>query len=238
MLAADQGRTVAERIGAWARRFQAAGTSNYTFGPADGGYVAEGRLALDRRQDCISLMYRCSELGRAGNAAGALAVALRTRFAGAVIDSIVGPGGRVDYERPEHLDYSLDMIRTGHWGTDITATFAGAVLDTAGSSRYAAGSFSYLPQGSLLTAELREGDIAWLVLDPTDRSGSQLRQQYGLVIGHVGIVVLEDEGPWLIHAASRPLSGYYDAGGVVGVPLAVYLARVPKFCGVVITRFD
>ena len=238
VLAAEADMPVPARIAAWARRFLTAPGAGYLFGPAEGGYVAAGRLVLDGRQDCVSLMYRCSELGRAGSAVGALEVALRTRFAGVSLDSLVDADGRVDYDRPEHLDFGLDMIRSGHWGQDITADLTGAVPDSAGSSRYRAGDFSYVPSSSLVGDELREGDIVWLILDPGSESGRKLREEFGLVIGHLGIVIREDGEPWLVHAASSGLSGCYEGGRVVKVPLAVYLGRVEKFCGLVVTRFQ
>ncbi|MBU8872073.1 MAG: hypothetical protein KOO60_14490 [Gemmatimonadales bacterium] len=237
VLAVEAELPVPARVAAWARRFLAAPGVGYLFGPAGGGYVAEGRLVLDTRHDCVSLMYRCSELGRADSAVDALEWALRTRFAGGTLDSLIGRTGRVDYDSPEHLDFSLDMIRSGYWGSDITADLNGAVPDSAGSSRYPAGDFVYVPSGSLVGAEIFEGDIVWLVLDPGSESGRKLRQEFGLVIGHLGIVIREGEEPWIVHAASRGLPGYYENGGVVKVPLAVYLSRVEKFCGVVVTRF-
>lgn len=237
VLAAETGRPTPERIAAWARRFLAAPGVEYRFGPADGGYVAEGRLVRDDRQDCVSLVYRCSELARSRNASEALGLALDTRFAGAPRDSVVDAAGRVDYDRIEHLDFSLDMIRSGNWGRDITTTLAGAVTDTAGSARYEPGEFQYLPTGHLAGADLREGDIAWLVLDPGHPAGRRLRDEYGLVIGHLGIVIMKQGRPWLVHAASSGLEGYYDAGRIAEVPLDVYLARVEKFSGVVVTRF-
>ena len=239
----ETGLTTGERVAAWARRYRDAGGSRYLFGLAEGGYAAEGRLALDERQDCVSLMYRCTELGRARSAVDALAVALATRFAGADSDSLFDASGRVDYDRPEHLDFSLDMIRSGHWGADVTVALPGSVLDAAGSSRYRPGSFRYLPTAALVDGSaaadlIRDGDIAWLVLDPEHAGGAGLREKYGLVIGHVGVIVRNEGEPWLVHAAGSPLPGYYEQDGVVQAPLAVYLARVEKFCGVVITRFE
>lgn len=229
---------VGRRVGDWARRFEAAGGITYCFGPAVGGYVDEGLLVSDRRHDCVSLMYRCSELARAADRRDAIAWALRTRFAGAAVDSLADADGRVDYDRPEHLDFSLDMIRSGHWGRDLTPDLPGAVADTAGSSRYAPGSFVYLPPSALAGAGLQEGDIAWLVLDPEHPAGAKLRRTYGLVIGHLGIVIIVEGRPWLVHAASADLADWYAGGTVVRVPLDVYLQRVEKFCGVMITRLE
>ena len=50
--------------------------------------------------------------------------------------------------------------------------------------------------------------------------------------------VLEAGEVWLVHAASSPLSGWYDKAGVVRVPLRVYLQRVERYGGVIVTRFD
>lgn len=236
-IACDKGLPIPVRIGAWARRFAAAPGIDYLFGGAEGGYVAEGRLELDAHQDCVSLVYRCSELARAADAVDALSVALAVRFAGADPDSVIAADGRVDYDRPEHLDYSLDMIRAGRWGMDVTGCLAGAVTDTTGSARVPAGSFRYVPTDALREADLVEGDIVWLVLDPADPGGRRLREEFGLVIGHLGVVIREQRRAMLVHAASRPLPGWYDAGGVVQVPLTEYLARVEKFCGVMVTRF-
>ncbi|MCB1183714.1 hypothetical protein KDM41_09780 [bacterium] len=237
LLAAEQDLPTGARIAAWARRFAAADGVVYRFGPEAGGYVADGALVADHVQDCVSLLYRTTELARARDGRDAVAWALRTRFAGAPIDSVAGADGRVDYDHPAHLDYSLDMIRSGHWGRDITAALTGARPDSAGSSRYPAGSFTYVPGPDLRGDELADGDIVWFVLAPDHPAGAKLRHEYGLVIGHIGIVVQGARGPELVHAARSGLSGRYEGGTVVTVPLAEYLDRVGKFGGVVVTRF-
>jgi len=237
ILAAEREQHVAARVGAWARRFAAADSVRYLFGLAAGGYAAEGELVADRTQDCISLLYRCTELARARDHDDAVAVALATRFAGAPAESVVTTDGRVDYDDPAHLDFSLDMIRSGHWGDDVTATLHGAVPDSAGSARYAPGSFLYVPGPALDPDELREGDVIWLVLNPADVKARRLRNEYGLVIGHVGIAVRDGETVELVHAAVSDLPGCYEGGTVVSVPLQTYLRRVGKFAGICVTRF-
>lgn len=236
LLATEQNLPTAARVGLWARRFLAADGVRYLFGPSADGYVAERALVRDHRQDCISLLYRCTELARARDHRDAVAVALRTRFAGAEPDSVVDAQGRVDYDHPAHLDYSLDMIRSGHWGREVTTAVGAAAVDTVGTSRYPAGSFAYVPKARLDEAALREGDVVWFVLDPGVASARKLRDQYGLVIGHVGLVIVEEGRPWLVHAAVSGLSGWYEGGSVVKVPLAEYLGRVEKFAGVMVTR--
>jgi len=237
VLAAEFARATATKVGLWARRFADADNVNYLFGPKVGGYVAEGDIVSDRRQDCVSLLYRVGELARARSAHDAVDWALRTRFAGAGIDVVTDGEGRLDYDDPAHLDYSLDMIRTGMWGRNVTETLSGAAVDTVGSSRYRAGSFRYVPKQALQYAQLAEGDIAWFVLDAGHASGAKLRREYGLVIGHIGIVVIDEGRRWLIHAANSDLSGWYEGGTVVRVPLQEYLSRVDKFAGVMVTRF-
>ena len=228
----------AVKIGRWARRFLESEGIEYRFGLAEGGYVKEGDLVRDDRQDCVSLMYRVTELARSESSRDAVVLALNTRFAGAPADSVVDAAGRVDYDRPEHLDFSLDMIRSGHWGQDVTARLTGAKPDSAGSSRYRAGSFTTVSETALVEDELKEGDIVWLVLDPAHEAGGKLRREYGLVIGHIGMVIIEKGRPWLVHAASSDLEGWYQGGTVVSVPLAVYLERVERYSAVMVTRFS
>lgn len=238
ILTAERGLPTAARVGRWARRFAAAEGVVYRFGPSAGGYVAEGALVMDRRQDCVSLLYRVSELARADDSADAVRWALRTRFAGADPGSVVAPDGRVDYDHPSHLDYSLDMIRSGLWGRDATGELSGAEPDTLGTSRYPGGSYVYVPTGALDPGELREGDVVWFVLDPTHEGAAKLRDEHGLVIGHIGIVIVEDGVPVLVHAARSGLEGEYEGGTVVTVPLLEYLPRIERFAGVMVTRFE
>lgn len=238
LLAAERELPTPARVGLWARRFLADPASEYRFGLAEGGYVTEGLLVSDHRQDCVSLLYRCSELARAEDHADALRVALATRFAGTPPDSLFDAEGRVDYGRPEHLDYSLDMIRSGRWGANVTATLSGAEPDALGSSRYAAQSFTVVPETALDTRELREGDVVWFVLNPEHRAARELREDYGLVIGHIGLLIEEGGTIRLVHAASSDLPGEYAGGRVVSVPLSTYLRRVERYGAVMITRFN
>jgi hypothetical protein len=238
ILAAERGLPLPQRVGRWARRFLAADFADYRFGLAPGGYAAAGALVDDAHHDCISFLYRCSELARARDAADAVKLAIAQRFAGAPAEAVVGADGRVDYDHPAHLDFSLDMVRSGLWGADVTAELPGNVEDRHGSARYPPGSFRYLPRAAVADVDLREGDIVWFVLDPQHAAARGLRDEHGLVIGHVGIIVRDGGEPWLIHAARSALAGWYERPGVVRVPLAAYLERVERFAGVVVTRYS
>ncbi|PID81403.1 hypothetical protein CSB20_03135 [bacterium DOLZORAL124_64_63] len=209
-------------------------SGGYLFGLAEGGYAREGAIIpAGGQQDCVSFLYRCTELARARDRRSSLAWALRTRFAGADPAEVVDENGRCDYDHPKHLDYSLDMVRSGNWGRDVTAELKGACADSVGTARYPAGSFSWLPESALAGAGLRAGDILWFVLDPADAKARALREDHGLAIGHVGI--LDGQGR-LVHAASKPLSGIYDEPGVQAVDLGTYLRRVDRYGGVIVTR--
>ncbi len=220
-----------ERIGAWAAYFHERGDARYLFGLAEGGYVEEGRLADDFAFDCILFLYRTTELGRTTSAREAIDFAYGTRFAGASLEQAVRVDGTVNYDDPAHLDYSIDMIRSGIWGQDITARLGGTERDLAGSSRYAAGSITFVPTAKIDYGALESGDIIFLVTDERTEKGKSLREA-GAMIGHVGIIQVEAGTPQLIHPASSGIDGLYEGGHVVKVPLEVYLQRVETFKGI------
>jgi hypothetical protein len=128
-------------------------------------------------------------------------------------------------------------VRSGHWGGDVTARLKGARTDAVGSSRYAPGSFVVVPESALDVSELAEGDIVWFVLDPEHAGARKQREELGIVIGHIGIIVVEKGERRLIHAASSPLPGEYAGGRVESVPLLTYLRRVERYGAVIVTRF-
>lgn len=232
-----QDQDLGQKIGTWIinRTIESHG---YRFGLAKDGYATKGALMMDGYYDCVSFMYRCTELARATSLQNNLDWALRTRFAGAHPDSAVGLDGRVDYNRPEHLDYSLDMIRSGIWGRDVSAEIGTAEADEIGTSRYPAGSFSWVPASSLNHAMLQEGDVIWFVLNPEDVKAKNLRDEHGLVVGHLGLMGVHENRLLLTHAASSDLDGEYKGGNVVMVDLATYLQRVDRYAGVFVTRLD
>ncbi len=230
---------VGRKMVAWLLN-QAKESFGYRFGLDAEGYATQGRLTVDGHYNCVSYMYRVTELARARDWRDSLAWALRTRFAGAHPDSVVGPDGRVDYDRPEHLDFSLDMIRSGTWGRDVSAEVGVTVVDTVGTARYPVGSFAWVPADSLDYSQLQLGDIVWLVLNPDHTKARKLRDEYGLAIGHIGMMgkAWQGDGFKLFHAASQDLAGEYKGDQVVDVDLVTYLQRVDRYAGVIVTRLE
>ena len=227
---------IGERIARWAELFLQRNETSYLFGLKEGGYVAESLLVQDYKQDCVLFSYRCSELARAASPRDAVLRALDTRFAGGRASRVVTASGAVDYNDDAHLDYSLDIIRSGIWGRDVTEEIGVAVRDSVGTNRYPAGSFSYIPTRSLRLERFADGDLLYFVFDESHPRGKKMRQEYGLVIGHQGIARRRDRDVDVIHAAISDLAGEYDGNRVVRIPLRTYLERVESFKGVIVTR--
>ena len=226
-----------EKIAFWADYFWRRGDATYLFGLAEEGYVREGRLVDDFRTDCVLFFYRVTELGRSSSALEAVQFAFGTRFYGAILEDVVDAAGRVDYDNPVHLDYSIDLVRSGIWGQDVSAQLGELAADHAGSSRYAPDSVQYLPKERIDYARLRNGDIVWMVSDEATDYGRKLRES-GAIVGHLGIVKVEQGEPQLIHAAAKGLSGVYAGGKIEKVGLRTYLSRVENFKGLIATRIE
>lgn len=225
------------RVAAWADYLWRRGDATYIFGLKPGGYVHEGRLVDDFSTDCILFFYRTTELGRSSSALEAVQFAYGTRFHAASLEEVVSEQGQVDYDSPVHLDYSIDIIRSGIWGKDVTETLGKAEPDKAGSARYEPGSVRYIPSKKVDLKSLRDGDVLFFVTDESMQTGKKLRDS-GAIIGHVGIVRIEDGEVYLIHPAAKPLKGIYEGGKVVKVPLQTYLKRVETFKGIMATRIE
>jgi hypothetical protein len=230
-------RPVGERIAAWADYFQQRGDAGYLFGLAAEGYVGQGRLVDDFQTDCVLFFYRTTELGRSSSAIEAVQFAFGTRFYGATLEEVVSDQGRVDYDSSVHLDYTIDIVRSGIWGRDITATLGEAVIDQVGTDRYPAGSVHYVPKESVRWAQWQDGDIVYFVTDEKSAAGARTRE-VGAIIGHLGIVKVEGGQVYLIHAASKGLEGLYEGGRIAKVPLKTYLERVETFKGILATRIE
>ncbi|MBU1702274.1 MAG: hypothetical protein KJ927_18725 [Candidatus Eisenbacteria bacterium] len=229
------GLPVGDRIGAWADFFWRWGKADYRFGLDSLGYASQGLLVDDRHTDCVLFFYRTSELGRSSTALEAVQFGFGTRFYGAPIAEVVGEGGALDYNHPAHLDYTVDMIRSGIWGEDVTASIGMAMADLAGTSRFPAGTVQYLPTNSINYDAIQNGDGIHFVLNEATERGRKIRES-GALIGHIGVVVRDGGEVMLIHPASTGLEGLYDGGKIVRVPLKTYLQRVDTFKGIIVTR--
>ncbi len=237
-IAAWRDLPVGERVARWAELFLQRGETSYLFGLKEGGYVADSLLVQDYKQDCVLFSYRCSELARASSPRDAVLRALDTRFAGGTAFEVVSASGSVDYDHASHLDYSLDIVRSGIWGRDVTREIGLAVTDSVGTRRYPAGSFAYIPTDALRLERFADGDLLYFVFDESHPRGRKMREEYGLVIGHQGIVRKRDGDVDVIHAAISDLPGEYRGNRVVRVPLRTYLERVESYKGVIVTRLE
>lgn len=206
-----------ERIAAWAEGF--IGTP-YDPDPK-GLYVTTRRIVADEKMDCMYHTFRSVELALSNTPAEARDLALSMRFRTA---GILGSDGLVkNYD--ERYAYAMDMVRGGRWGGNITPKL--------GSTSRIKGErgldyVDMLPRDGIEKAlsRMRNGDIVYFIKDPEKRV-------VGEIVGHLGIIKVEGEDVYLIHASGRKRG----AGRVVKVPFAGYAAGMP-FVGIVITRFS
>ena len=227
-----------DRIARWALLFASRSDNAYCFGPKPGGYVAESLLVQDYKFDCVLLFYRCTELARATSPRRAVFAALETRFADGDPERVVSPAGGVDYDAPSHLDYSEDFAATGLWGRDVTREVGDAVQESAGTSRYPAGTRWFIPEERIRYDRLRNGDLLFFVLDERNPGARKLRDDYGLLVGHQGIVHVDGGEVRVVHAAASGLEGLYSGNRVVEVPLRTYLERLERFKGIFVSRIE
>ncbi|MBI3392915.1 MAG: C40 family peptidase [Nitrospirae bacterium] len=217
------GRPVGERIAFWAERF--AGLP-YDTDPL-GAYVRESRIVVDNRVDCMYHTFRSAELALSSTPLAAAEKALALRFR---------TKGRLDGERvanyDERFEYGEDMIDSGKWGREITKELGpvAAVPGTRGRSKV-----EYLGRESLTraagTGSLKSGDILFWIKDPKKRI-------VGEIVGHIGIVMREDEKAYMIHAGGVKANGKNAGGGEVKkVLLSGYLSGT-AFLGARVARFE
>lgn len=206
-----------ERIAAWAERF--IGTP-YDPDPK-GLYVTTRRIISDEKADCMYHTFRSVELALSNTPAEAAQLALDLRFR---TKGVLGPAGLVqNYE--ERYEYGMDMVRGGRWGGNITA---GLGKSSRIKGERGLEYVDILPRDGIPKAldRMRSGDIVYFIKDPKKRV-------VGEIVGHLGIVKVEGEDVYLIHASGRKRG----AGQVVKVPFAGYVAGMP-FVGIVVTRFE
>ena len=216
-------RRIGERIAFWSEQFIGA---PYDIDPL-GEYVRSEKLVCDYRVDCMYLVFRAVELAQANTPEGAMdrSLDLRFRTRGRI------EGGRVvNYN--ERFAYAEDMISSGRWGRDITAEL-GETTDIQGVRR--GEKTPMLSKAELAKPEvhgkLKTGDLVFFVEDPAKRSADE-------IIGHLGIVKVENGSLFLIHASGVKSSDERPGGGVVKkVDLLEYFATM-EFIGVKFTRFE
>jgi hypothetical protein len=235
VMAGLDGLGVGERIGRWAEFLHERGGNAYVFGLDSAGYVSRGLLVDDVSTDCVLFFYRTSELGRSGSAVEAVQFAFGTRFYGAPIAEVVSPEGLLDYDHEAHLDYTVDMIRSGIWGQDVSDSVGTTVADGVGTSRFPPDSVRYVPKDRIDYGKIKTGDGIHCVLDEATEKGRKIRES-GALIGHIGVAVRNGDEVWYIHPASSDLPGEYEGGRVVKVRLKTYLDRMENFKGVMVTR--
>ncbi len=216
-------RPIADRIVFWAEQFI---NTPYDTDPL-GEYVRSEKVVCDPRVDCMYLVFRAVELAQANTPEGATDRALDLRFR---TRGRIERGRVVNYN--ERFEYAEDMIASGRWGRDVTEE-VGNTLSIPGTQGHDA--VTILPKNELLRMEnlgkLKSGDLIFFVKDPAKRVVSE-------VIGHLGIIKVENGTHWLIHASGTKASADGAGGGLVKkVGLVDYFSSM-NFIGVKFTRFE
>jgi hypothetical protein len=217
-----KGKPVGERIAFWAKKFIGV---PYDTDPL-GEYVSKATIVSDDRVDCMYLTFRAVELALSRSPEEAIQVALERRFRS---KGVLKEGHVVNYD--DRFEYGEDMIESGKWGEEITASVGNTmkIKGSRGRDFVEVLSSDALTRG---TNSLKSGDLVFFAKKPEKR-------EVGEIIGHIGIVeVTEVEGSqrrkvvFLIHASGTKGKG----GAVKRVLLKEYLSKMP-FVGVKITRF-
>ncbi len=193
-----------------------------------GLYVHSRRIIADNEVDCMYLVFRAVELAFAdGDNKKALEIGLDKRFHHkGILDekSLV-----INYD--DRFDYSEDMIFSGKWGKSIFSNNEMSIVE--GTRAYK--TFYYMPKKKLISdkkviSKIKTGDILFLVKKP------QLRSKAKEIIGHLGILDVEDGKVYFIHASG--VKGLNKKQGKVKkVLLSDYLEDTSRFIGAYITRF-
>ncbi|MFA5074002.1 MAG: NlpC/P60 family protein [Nitrospirota bacterium] len=211
-----------KRIAYWAKRF--IGTP-YDTDPV-GLYVRTNRIVADEKADCMYHTFRAVELALTRTPREAVERALTLRF---ITNGILVDGRVVNYD--ERFQYGEDMVMSKKWGANITADL-GPTVSIAGSRNIA--DATILPKESLAKRELQQnlqdGDIIFWVKDPKKRIVEE-------IVGHISIIRIKSDKPYLIHASGSKGSGSRRGKGMVKeLSLSDYLKQT-KFIGAFVTRF-
>lgn len=185
-----------------------------------GAYVSRKAIVADDRIDCMYLVFRSVELamGISGKSPEEIALDKRFHSRGRLNNGIV-----MNYS--DRFQYGEDMISSGKWGREVTGEL-GRTRNVPDERRKMSVRYAPVPAIAKGLAKLREGDVIYFVKRPEKRI-------YGEVIGHMGIIKIENGKTLLIHAAGTKKSG----GEVRKVDLDQYLRTTP-YIGAKVTRFD
>ncbi|MDA8388916.1 MAG: hypothetical protein M0Z58_09690 [Nitrospiraceae bacterium] len=243
------GISAGQRIAFFAERFL--GTP-YDTDPI-GLYVARKAIVADDRVDCMYLVFRAVELALSSTPEGARNLALTMRFR---TKGRLGPDGKV-LNYADRYRYGLDMILSGKWGSNITASLGKPLESLETSARFqkmGVPKVLVLPRKEIdgALAAFKSGDIVFFVKDPGRRAAQE-------VIGHMGILAVRHGHVWLIHAhgskvhasaeSRSGIAGGLGAGSVnkkignkkngkvVKILFRDYVKKMP-FIGIMVTRFD
>ena len=206
-----------DRIAFWAEQF--IGTP-YDPDPL-GEYVRKKIIVADERVDCMYMTFRPVELAMSDSYAQTVNNALLLRF---MTRGELDKEGRVaNYE--DRYQYGMDMIRSGKFGTDISASIA-ETESIQGSRGLETVDIINKKQSLASIDKIRNGDIIFFVKDPSKR-------KVGEIVGHIGVAFRENDDVLLIHASGTK----NGKGSVRKEDLEQYLKDM-SFIGIVVTRFD
>jgi hypothetical protein len=210
------GWSVGERIAFWAEQFVGV---PYDTDP-EGEYVSRKVIIADERVDCMYHAFRSVELALGKDPADSLSIALEKRFHGR---GVVEDGKVRNYE--DRFRYGEDMIESGKWGREITSELGNTITVRGERNRESVSMIGKKDMTSALS-RLRNGDIVFFIKAPA-------RRVSGEIVGHMGVIKIEEENVYLISA-----SGQKKKGGMVKKTLfSEYSAGMP-FVGMRVTRLE
>lgn len=221
-------RPVGERIAFWAEAFLG---KPYDPDPL-GEYVRKSVVVADERVDCMYHTFRSVELALTLTPEEAVKEALRLRF---FTKGVLNDRKVINYE--DRFQYGEDMIDSGKWGSEITSEIGKTVAIKGSRGKE---NVSILPKEEAIKGvtlkKFKDGDIIYFIKDPNKRV-------VGEIVGHIGIIKLENSNPYLIHASgvkTNKKMGTSEkigaSGSVKKIGLYDYLKDM-RFAGIRVTRF-
>ncbi len=214
------GEPLGERIAFWAEKFVGV---PYDPDPL-GEYVTKKVIVADDRVDCMYLSFRTVELALGRTPAESLLIALDKRF---ISKGIIENGLVLNYE--DRFQYGEDMLDSPKWGREITKNIGPLSYVTGSRGRPRVGMVSRKTLTEALRGKarltLKNGDFIFFVRTPEKRASDE-------IIGHIGIIKIENDVPYLIHASGKK----NGVGKVRKVLLSDYVSSMP-FAGIRVSRF-